>query len=264
MKKLLGILSVGIVLASCEKKNTVAVNLGNNNDSTATVKEFVVDSVRVNDSVVVTKNLTSAFNKQVLVFPSITNKTVLDSIYSNAMVKSSTYDAAGLKTALEQDMKQSFDKTKQDIKEFSPSFKQTWDDTSAMKVVSNNDNLLTLKYTGSGYTGGAHGYYFENYKTFDLQTNKVISQNDIFKNPNDPAWSAILMNHFTNKDQKEMLLVDKIPLNNNFYFDNQKITFVYNQYEVAAYAAGVVPISLKFSEIKDKLKPEFLKRLKLE
>lgn len=73
-------------------------------------------------------------------------------------------------------------------------------------------------------------------------------------------WNKILMKNFKNPDQKEMLLVDKIPVNNNFYFDSQNITFVYNQYEITAYAAGVVEISIPFSELKPYLKPEFISR----
>ena len=57
-----------------------------------------------------------------------------------------------------------------------------------------------------------------------------------------------------------MMIADKIQLNNNFYFDSQKITFVYNQYEITAYAAGVVYITLNFKDIKDQLKPGFIKQ----
>jgi hypothetical protein len=61
-----------------------------------------------------------------------------------------------------------------------------------------------------------------------------------------------------------MMLVDKIELNNNFYFDQNKITFVYNQYEITAYAAGVVYITLNFKDIKEQLKPEFISRYKIK
>ena len=61
-----------------------------------------------------------------------------------------------------------------------------------------------------------------------------------------------------------MLLVDKIAPNNNFYFDDKKITFVYNQYEITAYAAGVIYITVNFSEIKNLIKPEFLKQYKIK
>ena len=67
---------------------------------------------------------------------------------------------------------------------------------------------------------------------------------------------------YPNKEQKEMLLVDNIDLNNNFYFDDKQITFVYNQYEITAYAAGVVEISIPFETVKSELKQSFLERLK--
>ena len=86
----------------------------------------------------------------------------------------------------------------------------------------------------------------------------MISQNEIFKNPDDANWDKILKNNFVDKDQKDMMIADKIKLNNNFYFDKDKITFVYNQYEITAYAAGVVYITLNFKDIKAQLTPEFL------
>lgn len=265
MKKRFTILAAGIVLASCSKNDNKEININiSKSDSLETSKTLVIDSVRVQDSVSVNKNLTASFNKQLLVFPSIQDKTVLDSIYKPANINAATYDATTLKTALENDMKKSFDETKQSSKEWSPDFKQTWDEVSDMKVVSHNDQLLTLKYSGSGYTGGAHGYYFENYKTVDLKHNKVISQADIFKNPSDVNWDKILKNNFVEKDQKEMMIVDKIALNNNFYFDNQKITFVYNQYEITAYAAGVVYITMNFKDLMDQLKPEFVNQYKIK
>lgn len=258
MKKLIAIFSVGIILVSCTKTEVKNASATDNSDSLQTKKSFVIDSVRVEDSLVVNKNLTTSFNKQLLVFPSIENKVILDSIYKEALVETKSYDATSLKTDLTKQMQKSFAKTKDDSKEWSPEFKQTWDDTSAMKLISHKDNILTLLYSGSGYTGGAHGYYFENYKVFDLNKNMVINQNDILKDSKDPAWDKVLKSHFEEPEQKEMLLEDKIAPNNNFYFDDKKITFVYNQYEITAYAAGVVYISVNFSEIKNLLKPEFI------
>ena len=129
-----------------------------------------------------------------------------------------------------------------------------------MKVFSNKNDILTISYENDGFSGGAHGYYGITYKNFDLKNNKTIQLSDIFKDINKVDWNKILMKNFKNPDQKEMLLVDKIPVNNNFYFDSQNITFVYNQYEITAYAAGVVEISIPFSELKPYLKPEFISR----
>ena len=64
--------------------------------------------------------------------------------------------------------------------------------------------------------------------------------------------------------QKEMLLADQIMPNNNFYFDKENLYFLYNQYEITAYAAGPVLIKIPFSDIKLMVKPEFLKRIAVQ
>ncbi len=254
-------MSIGILLISCSKNDNKLMSRSSESDSLKTKNEFVIDSVRVQDSMQVGKTLTLSFSKQVLVFPDIKNKTLLDSIYKPANISAEEYSKPVLTAFLEKYKTESL--KKDESQEYTPESKQTWDEESAMKMVSNQDNVLTLKYFGSGYSGGAHGYYFESYKAFDLKNNKVISQADIFKNPADTNWDKILKNHFDEPEQKEMLLVDKIQLNNNFFFDQNKITFVYNQYEITAYAAGVVYITLNFEDIKDQLKPEFVSQFKI-
>ncbi|MCG2793702.1 MAG: RsiV family protein [Weeksellaceae bacterium] len=264
MKIAILIFSAGIMLISCSESNVKNATPTREVDILPTKKQFVIDSVKVQDSMVINKNLTTSFSKQILVFPSIENKVILDSIYKDALVETKSYDKNALKAALERQMQQSFASTKENSKDWSPDFKQTWDETSGMKEISHKDDILTLLYSGSGYSGGAHGYYFESYKVFDLNRNVVINQTDIFKNPKDPSWNKILNDHFTDADQREMLLVDQIEPNNNFYFDDQKITFVYNQYEITAYAAGVVYITINFSEVKNRLKPEFISQYKIK
>ena len=134
-----------------------------------------------------------------------------------------------------------------------------------MTIFSNKNDLLTIKYSGDGFTGGAHGYYYEFYKVFDLQTKKTLQLSDVLSDKNPKIWSKILMDHFLKNDlengQSEMLLVKEIPLNDNFYFDQDHLYFLYNQYEITAYAAGPVLIKVPFSAIQTILKSEFKKRL---
>jgi len=261
MKNLIAILSFGILVFSCNKTENTKVST-TKSDSIESKKEFAIDSLRVQDSVQITKTLTLSFEKQILLFPDITNKTLLDSIYKPANITSPEYSKQALSAVLEKLKAASL--KKDESQDYMPEFKQTWEDVSAMKLVSNQDNVLTLQYAGNGYSGGAHGYYFESYKVFDLNKNVVINQNDILKNPKDVAWDKILKSHFDEPEQKEMLLEDKIYPNNNFYFDDKKMTFVYNQYEITAYAAGVVYITINFSEIKNLLKPEFITQYKIK
>ncbi|WP_028122975.1 RsiV family protein [Epilithonimonas tenax] len=261
MRNLFAILFFGLLLLSCNKTENITIS-NTKSDSIETKKEFAIDSLRVQDSLQISKTLTLSFEKQILLFPDITNKTILDSIYKPANITSKDYSKNALSGVLEKLKAESL--TKHESQDYLPEFKQTWEEMSGMKFISHKDNILTLQYAGNGYSGGAHGYYFESYKTFDLKNNKVISQNDIFKNPTDATWNKILQNHFDEPEQKEMLLVDTIEPNNNFFFDPDKITFVYNQYEITAYAAGVVYITLNFKDIKDQLKPEFINQYKIK
>lgn len=261
MKNIITILSFGLLLFACNKTENKKTSSAKT-DSVETKKEFVVDSIKVQDSVQLAKTLTLSFEKQILLFPDISNKTILDSIYKSANITAKDYSKKTLTEVLEQLKAQSLKKDENN--DYLPDFKQTWEENSAMKVKSHQNNVLTLKYSGDGYSGGAHGYYFETYKTFDLKNNKVISQADIFKNPTDQNWNKILQNHIDQPEQKEMLLVNNVELNNNFFFDQEKITFVYNQYEITAYAAGVVYITLNFKDVKEQLKPEFIQQFNIK
>lgn len=228
---------------------------------------FAIDSVKVNDSLKVDENLTTAFQSKVLVFPNISNKTVLDSVYSPMNIKLESYSKDQILEALEKQKTDFFQNSKENITEWKPDFEQTWDQTSDMKLFSKMDDFITIQYTASGYTGGAHGYYNEIYKVFDLKTNKSLQLSDILKVQDAEIWSRILMDHFLKNDlekgQAAALLVKEIPLNNNFYFDKEYLYFLYNQYEIAAYAAGPVLIKIPLSEIKPFLNDEFKTKLKL-
>ena len=50
--------------------------------------------------------------------------------------------------------------------------------------------------------------------------------------------------------------VDEIYPNNNFYVDDQGITYTFNEYEVAAYVVGPVHVHLSFDEVSVLLKPD--------
>ena len=56
----------------------------------------------------------------------------------------------------------------------------------------------------------------------------------------------------------------KLSYNQNFYFDSQGITFVYGQYEIAPYAAGIIPIHIPYSKIMEALKPDFKNRMDIK
>lgn len=265
MKKIIGIsVAVSIALMSCNKEaNTVETETSSTKEMNK-VENFSVDSVQVSDSLKIDENLTVTFKSSVLFFHTLKNKVLLDSIFSPEKINLDEYSKDHLKAALEKKKTQFFQEQKDGLKDYMPDFQQTWSRNSHMKVLSNENDWLTIKYSGDGYTGGAHGYYYESYKVFDLKTKKTLQLTDVVTETQSKIWNKILMDNFlandSEKGQAEMLLVKEIPLNSNFYFDREFLYFLYNQYEITAYAAGTVLIKVPLSDIKPFLTQEFIKR----
>lgn len=263
--KTLALTVVISIFVGCSKTNTAEKPTSATPRDAAIAKEtkFTIDSLKVEDSLKISETLISGFKSKILIFPSITNKPLLDSIYKNARIRAEDYSKENLLKELQKLKEAQFDSTRVQSKDYMPDYKQLWDNVSDMNVVSRDKDFLILNYTNYGYTGGAHGYEAEIFKVFDLKNNKTIQLSDIIKNEN-IDWNKILSESMKNnvaKEQQEMLLVDKISANNNFYFNREKLFFVYNQYEIAAYAAGRITIPLSWAELAPYLKPEFKKRL---
>ncbi len=229
---------------------------------------FKIDSIVVSDSLKVSDSVTASFKMSTLLFPALSDKTLLDSIYHGQNLKAAIYTKNDLQQAIDEQKKMYFQENKESLADYTPGFAQTWTQNSSMDIFSHADDMLTLIYKRDGYTGGAHGYYDETYRVFDLKKNRQISLSDVIKNQDAQVWARILMTHFLQDDsdrgQAQMLLVKDIPLNNNFYFDRQNLYFLYNQYEIAAYAAGPVLIKIPFTEIKPFLQTDFKNRINLQ
>ena len=266
MKNLVALsLLLSIAVVSCKKDKTLQTDSTTiNTEIVAEAQSFTIDSVRIKDSLKIDKNLTLGFESNLLVFPSLKDKTLLDSIYAPKQIQLTDYSKANLTEALNKKKAEYYEEQKVSLKDYTPEFAQNWFNNSDMKVFSKDNEFLTIQYTGDGYTGGAHGYYYENYKVFDLKNNKSVQLSDIVSDTNSSLWQTILMDNFLKNDsekgQAEMILVKDIPLNNNFYFDKEFLYFLYNQYEITAYAAGTVLIKIPLSDIKPLLKKEFIKR----
>ncbi|KIA88699.1 DUF3298 and DUF4163 domain-containing protein [Kaistella jeonii] len=261
-------ITLSLFLFSCNKEKKTVEAASKVKEKTIIVPEkFEVDSVKVDDSLKVDKNLTIAFRSKLLVFNQIKDSALLDSVYARENIHSTNYSKANLTKELEAKKAKFYKETKDGLKDWKPDFKTTWNNNSDMTVYSNRNDLLTVKYSGDGFTGGAHGYYYEFYKVFDLKNNKTLHLSDILTEQDPKIWSRILMDNFLKNDlgkgQAEMLLVKEIPLTENFYLGKDHLYFLYNQYEITAYAAGPVLIKVPFSAIKPLLKSEFKTRLGL-
>ena len=135
--------------------------------------------------------------------------------------------------------------------------------TSEVDVImqSMTDRLLLYHLgTYSYMAGGAHGIYANNYVTYDLQTEKAVSLDEIIADTTllrDVTYKAIKQAYDYDKD--DLFIPDNglLPLPRDFYIEGSALHVVYQVYEIASYAQGMIDAPI----YPHMLKPEEMKRL---
>ncbi len=101
---------------------------------------------------------------------------------------------------------------------------------------------------------------------------KEINQNDFFKftEQTKNIFEQKLLNkvktiEWVFEDQEALKSVVKNYLNDmKFYFDSEKIVFLFEQYTVWPYSSGILEVEFYFSELKEYLNPEIFPEIKKE
>lgn len=165
----------------------------------------------------------------------------------------------------------------------------SWDKyTEGMFTGTYGKKMTGYKVTDYSYTGGAHGMSSETCLVFNMKTGDRVSLDDIFRDDSRDILTSLLTRHA--KDGKtgndtavkdgngtpaakdadsddadltdnagtgsisDYLLVTEVEPTENFTVDDEGVTFVYNPYEIAAYAAGTVRLTLTWDELDGLLK----------
>lgn len=124
------------------------------------------------------------------------------------------------------------------------------------KVWYNDENLLSITMSGYEFFGGAHGMSYMTGYTFNLETGEVIPYNDRFK-WDDQAREFAYRNIMKQVEERKIFLFkegtqttlhkrindpDYIP---NYYLaEKDKPVILFQQYEIAPYAAGILQFNL--------------------
>ncbi|WP_080778684.1 RsiV family protein [Chryseobacterium phocaeense] len=274
MKNTIAVLAVSSLLAfsACKKGENTAPS---GKTETSQPEKFVVDSVKVNDSTRIGDSLKVAFTSKLLIFPTLKDKKLLDSIYfHNQGIKD--FSKQGLEAYLDKAKNEYFNSIKSDSKDWLSDipYAQDWYSSSHMNLISNENGYMHIEYVGSSYEGGAHDNYGFSERVFDLKNNKKLELQDITSMPKAKLEALLMKNINTVKSgttdsegevkNSEMLLVEVIPASNNFYFDQKNLYFHYSPYEIAAFAAGDIVIPVSWKELEGTLNNEFKERMKIK
>ncbi|WP_223607477.1 RsiV family protein [Chryseobacterium sp. OSA05B] len=275
MKNTIAVLAVSsfLTFSACKK----AENTTKPSDKTevSQPEKLTVDSVKVSDSSKIADSLSLKFTSKLLVFPTLKEKKLLDSIYFHEQgIKD--FSEKGLQSYLDNQKNEYFKSTKSESKDWISdiSYAQSWYTNSSMDLISNENDYMHIGYVWSSYEGGAHDNFGFSERVFDLKNNRKLELKDVTSMPK-AKLEALLMKNLNKVKSgttdaegevknSDMLLVEVIPATNNFYFDQKNLYFHYSPYEIAAFAAGDIVIPVSWDELKGTLNTEFKERMKIK
>lgn len=138
-----------------------------------------------------------------------------------------------------------------------------------------NSDYITFISNAYSYAGGAHGSTNIDYLTINKHTNKKITWNELFDKKNLNKIMKLVKAKFIQQfiedgsgNFDDALILDEQQRKKELPIPATApglsisgIEFLYNQYEIACYAAGVLSVTLSYNEISEYLKPEAKKLL---
>ena len=126
-----------------------------------------------------------------------------------------------------------------------------------VKETYKSENLLSLRMNQYLFTGGAHGYGATSFTNFDLHTGMPIPIEDLFKDYE--AFEEFVEARF--RKANDILENDSINSTgfwfeeDEFYlpealgFTESSLIIIFNQYEIASYAAGPINLEIPIEEV---------------
>lgn len=138
---------------------------------------------------------------------------------------------------------------------FSDSF--NWQKSIRMDVINNESGWLCLQFDTYAKSGSREGSLVRKYLVFDVNENKILKIDDLFKEEELSMLSAKIESkvRLQYKLDPEKALTefgffsDSIQPNQNFYLHPGGIGFYYNVYEIAPYSNGATDIFIPWSEL---------------
>lgn len=185
------------------------------------------------------------------------NESIMSSIFDYAFVnnKPSSFDQ------LIDELGKEYD----DILSSFPDYKASWSIEINSDIIYQDSSFISVATTIFSYTGGAHPNSNQVYKSFDLNTGKAITLDDLLvkgyeEELNESAEIEFRMLKeippaFTLEEKGYVFEGGKFKLNDNFAIINESILFYYNPYEIASYADGPTEIELKLTDYVNLIDP---------
>ena len=124
------------------------------------------------------------------------------------------------------------------VKDTESTYAYSHNDYISLRTYHMDDSVYGYYCHTKWYDLGAHGTEGYYYRYFNTRTGEPISIGDLANDVS--ALSSYLDSHIRQSDKAWGILVDTIHPNDNFIISDSGLTFVYNQYDIACFAADTI------------------------
>ncbi|MFV0565036.1 MAG: DUF3298 and DUF4163 domain-containing protein [Flavobacteriaceae bacterium] len=130
-----------------------------------------------------------------------------------------------------------------------PDSAQIWEAQIDGEIMLQTPEVISLSVTSYINTGGAHGSLYITLLNFDALTGKSIPNTTLFNNVE--AFKTVARTHFNEAVKDDTMLFE--PLNfelpQNIGYNEDGLVLLYNTYEIAPYASGIIEFKIPYDEI---------------
>ncbi|MFD2824918.1 PdaC/SigV domain-containing protein [Leeuwenhoekiella polynyae] len=251
MKKIISILTIIVVLISCEKKETPLV---------FDTKTYNPENLDACDKgmcpVIKIEKLTASGNDN---FSDTINKAIEQVLVNTLTI--SPDDSQNIKT-LDQALANFITSYRAYRNDF-PEAAIEYEINSKSQISYESENVLSIIFDNYSYWGGAHGYGSTTYINFDKETHEQLSKEALFSDK--AGFLKFTEGQFRNQkgiSERENINSsgysfenDTFSLPENIGFKDDKIILIYNPYEIASYADGQIILEFPITEVQKYLRP---------
>jgi len=262
MKKLaLFLISISFIACQNEKKSVSTSDTTNKVNHTDL--SFKYDSVKVYSKHTIKSEDVTDTTKAVISYPIFPDQKVNQFIEQKMM----SFANEGEHYNTYQDFTNAFIKNFDDFNKENKDYGQTWFMDGKIEVIAQKPQYLSALITYVNYEGGAHPNSNFTYLNYDPANHKEITLDALFSPEAMPKLTMIAEKIFRKNEKlsateslKDSYFFenDKFSLNQNFTITKEGLKFLYNPYEIKAYAFGTTELLIPFAELKDIAKPNSL------
>ncbi len=144
-----------------------------------------------------------------------------------------------------------------------------WELNQSINILHETPNVLAMAHKFYVYTGGAHGMPGEYFINIEKKSGRLFMLDDIIKNENRNDMLVIAKLQFyrqrdipstqTLGDAGYWFENQQFYLPDNFCITDDGLLFLYNPYDIAPYADGMIELFIPYSDVTSLLKMEKLK-----